>query len=99
MLHVAGTVLEVTREMRGNPGQMFEQITARILTGKSEVEQVRLGRDFQSGPHGPAKFDVPTEGNDVVLAVQASAYTGRNGAGLQLTATADVTERLSALIP
>lgn len=98
MLHVAGTVLEVAREMRGNPGAMFEQITVAVLTGKSDVERVRLGRDFEAGPHGPAKYPVPGEGTEVVLAVQASAYSGRNGAGLQLTAIADHTDRLEPML-
>lgn len=61
-----------------------------IQTDKAQIDRVRLD---------PAKFlgDVPREGEHVVLSCWFSAWTGRNGAGLSVTAQehADV----STLVP
>jgi hypothetical protein len=88
-LLVAGTVLEVTTETVGQPGNQWIQTEVSILTGKSRVERVRLGRDFG---------DAPLEGQEIVAEVAVRAYSGKSGPGYGLTALADVSDRLSALV-
>lgn len=94
MLHVAGKVLEVTSRIAGQPGSQFEVKTIALLTGKATVERVRVGRDFEGVVPGPGD-----EGEDRVYEVAVSAFSGKNGAGYQVTALRDVTDALAALLP
>jgi len=85
MLQLIGTVLEVTDEMRGLPGQEFRVQEIHVLTGKSDIEHANVGRDFRGG--------IPSEGETVTLVVVASAYVSKKGnSGVQLTALARVVE-------
>lgn len=90
MLLVTGRVLDVDSRIIGNPGQQFESITVSILTGKASIERVRLGRDFPTA-------SMPRENDLVVYGVAVSAYAGKNGAGVSLTALSDLTDQVPAI--
>jgi hypothetical protein len=79
MLRITGKTTEVTTEVVNVPGKpSFESTTIYVLTGKSKIEAVRVGRDF-SGL-------LPKEDEPVELVVVVSAYATRTGAGYRLTA-------------
>lgn len=78
---VAGKVLEITdREVgsiENNTRRWVKQIA--IQTGKAQIDLVRLDPEKFKGPR-------PEEGQTVVLACWFSAWAGRSGAGLTVTA-------------
>lgn len=80
MLTISGKVLEVKSETVNGPTGSFVSTTISLLSGKSDVQHVRVGRDYPAAR-------VPKEGEDgVTLEVAVSAYATRNGAGYRLTA-------------
>lgn len=68
-----GTVLEKTRRDGTNDRGPWSFTTARVLTGKSDVVEVRFSSDYPE--------DLPREGEDVSLLVDVSVYNapGRQG--------------------
>lgn len=82
MLQLTGKCLGVTSEQVNGPSGSFTSTTIHVLSGLDSTK-VRVGRDFP-----PA--ELPREGEDVALLVVVSAYSGRNGAGVQMTALSRV---------
>lgn len=81
MLQATGTVLEVVSETINPPnGSPFESVTVRMLTGKSDVESIRMGREVRA-------VDYPREGDEVTFNVMVSAFVYKaGGAGTRFTA-------------
>lgn len=81
-LQLHGEVREVSRDTRTHEGRDYEVITLHVLSGKSDIDRVRIGRDFGGV--------IPREGENVTLNVVAGAYAGRNGVVSTLTALSRV---------
>lgn len=80
MLRLTGKVLDVTTENVTAASGSFVSTTIHVLDGLV-VQRVRVGRDFPM-------TELPRKGEDADLSVSVSAYSGRNGAGFNLTALA-----------
>jgi len=78
MLQLTGEVRRVDTETVNGPTGSFESTTFHVLSDVN-VYRVRAARDFRAQ-------DWPREGETVSLEISVSAYSGRNGAGVQMTA-------------
>ncbi|MCW2787154.1 MAG: phiB5 01 [Marmoricola sp.] len=83
MLQIQGKALDVSVE-HVTPANMaaFDSTTVSVLTGKAEIEKVRIAGSFDGA--------LPKEGEEVTLNVVISAFATRGGAGYRLTALSRV---------
>jgi len=83
MLQVVGKVLDVSTETVNANGNSFESITVSVMTGKADIEKVRIGRDYPT-------MRMPREGDEWAANVVVSAFSRKDGAGFRVTAISEV---------
>lgn len=94
MLQLTGKTLDCETEERQGPTGPFVSTTITVLVeagAQTQVYRVRAGRDLRS-------VDYPKKDEQVTLNVLSSAYSGKNGPGVQLTATSRVHSKSHASV-